>query len=341
LNNSIYYPIERIPTGYELIEVATNLYWMRMPMPFKLDHINLWLIEGKNDWTVIDSGLNLDNSKAYWQKLISTKFKNKPIKQVICTHMHPDHLGLSGWLCEEYGAKLWISQGEYDSYQALHSKIQQMDYSSSDDFYHANGSDHTQISHYKKHIGMFTQYVHALPVNYRRLIDNEVIMLGEYEWLVVMGSGHSPEHACLWCKSLNVFISGDQILPTISSNISVYPEEPDADPLKCWLDSCHKLHDLLDDDVFVLPAHGKPFTGVKKRLIDQINEIEENLIKLANFCTTPKRVVDGFEVLFYSEITHKNFILAIGESRAHFNHLKYKNIVKSYTDDQNVFWYCK
>ncbi len=310
-----------------------------MPMPFALNHINLWLIEDDDGWTLIDTGLNSDKSKDYWQKVINKQLKNKPIKYVICTHMHPDHIGLSGWLCEQFDAQLWMSQGEYEGYQSISSEIANNTDSSVYDFYLTGGATDEEAKLYDKYIGIYSTFVYPFPHNYKRLVNNEVILLGGHEWQIVIGSGHSPEHACLWCKTLNIIISGDQILPTISSNISVYPKMPHANPLNNWLTSCKNYLNLLNSQTLVLPAHGKPFIGVRHRLNELVSEIEDNLKALAKSCETPKRIIDGFEVLFHKEVNQKTFMLAYGESSAHFNYLEHLNIINSYIDSNNVTWY--
>jgi len=308
-------------------------------MPFALNHINLWLIEDDDGWTVIDTGLNSDKSKDYWQKVIKEQLKNKPIKYVICTHMHPDHIGLSGWLCDQFDAQLWMSQGEYEGYQSISSEIASNTDSKVYDFYLSGGATIEQAKLYDKYIGIYPTFVYPFPSKYNRLVNNEEIILGGHEWQVVIGSGHSPEHVCLWCKTLNIIISGDQILPTISSNISVYPKASHANPLNNWLISCKNYMSLLNSQTLVLPAHGKPFTGVIERLNELVTEIEDNLKALTKSCETPKRVIDGFEVLFHKEINQKTFMLAYGESSAHFNYLAHLNILNSYIDTNNVTWY--
>lgn len=339
MKKNIHYPFENIPASLELIKIATNLFWLRMPMPFTLNHINLWLIEDQDGWTIIDSGLNFDKSKDYWQHVIKHKLKNKPIKQVICTHMHPDHIGLSGWLCEHFDAELWMSQGEFEGYHTLNNELVNNNYTPAHAFYLSCGATIEQAKLYDKYIGMYTKFVYPFPTSYRRLIANEVIKLGGVDWHIIIGSGHSPEHVCLWCKSLDIIISGDQILPTISSNISVHPQEPFTNPLNNWLTSCLHFKALLNNETLVLPAHGKPFTGVIKRLDELINDVEYNLKKLTKFCETPKRVTDAFEVLFYNKVNQKTFMLACGESKAHFNYLTQLNILDKYYDEKNVAWY--
>ena len=195
------------------------------------------------------------------------------------------------------------------------------------------------MAYYHKMFGMFGRYVTGLPESYVRLQDGDTIMVGEHRWEVIVGRGHSPEHACLYCRDANVLISGDQLLPTISSNVSVYPTEPGADPLAEWLDSLSVLKNRIAADVLVLPAHGKPFRGAHERLNTLITEHGNCLGKLEEMCTEPQRAVDVFPALFKSEINKHNMIMATGESIAHLNYLINKGRMTVERDDDGVDWY--
>ena len=171
--------------------------------------------------------------------------------------------------------------------------------------------------------------------------DGEELMIGGRWWRIVVGRGHAPEHACLWCPELKLMISGDQILPRISSNVSVFPTEPDADPLDDWISSCHTLRTLLPDETLILPSHNEPFTGVRTRLTQLIDGHEESLQKLLELCATPKRAVDVFPALFRTRITAGNYGMATGESLAHLNCLIARGKLKRARDAGGVDWYRK
>jgi glyoxylase-like metal-dependent hydrolase (beta-lactamase superfamily II) len=181
--------------------------------------------------------------------------------------------------------------------------------------------------------------VAPLPQAYRRLYDGQSGVIGEYDWQVIIGRGHSPEHACLYCAERNILISGDQILPTISSNVSVWPTEPGANPLAQWFDSLRHLKDVLPEDVLVLPAHGKVFRGAHTRLNELIEEHESGLEKLRDLCREPKRVLDVFPALFKSQINDGNLIMATGEAIAHLNYLHYAGEIAVNIDADGVKWY--
>ena len=185
---------------------------------------------------------------------------------------------------------------------------------------------------------MFGKYVAPLPESYNRLMDGDVVSIGEGDWTIIVGRGHSPEHACLFNAEKNLVIAGDQILPTISSNVSVYPTEPHANPLKDWLESLAAMKERLPEDVLVLPAHGKPFRGAHDRLDALIKEHTDGLEKLVELCGEPRRAIDVFPALFKSEISDSNLILATGESIAHLSYLVAEGTLAVETDD-NVLWY--
>ena len=165
------------------------------------------------------------------------------------------------------------------------------------------------------------------------------IRIGEHDWEIIIGRGHSPEHACLHCRELNLLISGDQILPTISSNVSVYPTEPAANPLAHWFESLQKLKEILPADVLVLPAHGEPFTGAQVRLDQLTGEHEQGLARLRKMCIEPRRAVDVFPALFKSRITDNNLIMATGEAISHLNYLLEQGEIDCWQDEQGVRWY--
>jgi len=192
---------------------------------------------------------------------------------------------------------------------------------------------------YEKMFGMFGRFVASLPESYRRLKDRDRIEIGERSWEVVVGRGHSPEHACLYDADNNVLIGGDQLLPTISSHIGVYPTEPDADPLAEWLSSLKHMESRVPDDVLVLPSHGRPFRGAHARLDQLQREHEAALEKLLEMCREPRRAVDVFPALFRSRVRENTYVMAAGESIAHLNYLRNQKLIELWTDADGVNWY--
>jgi len=337
----IHYEFEQRPEPGEVMDIFPGLKWLRMPLPMVLGHINLWILEDGDGWTLVDTGMFVDRSRAIWEKLFRQAMNDKPVKRVIATHLHPDHIGCAGWLTDRFDINLWMTREEYLLCRILVADTGHPAPPEGIRFYAAAGFSADAMHRYKERFGEFGTVVSRLPQSYRRLQDNDCIQIGDREWQVVVGRGHSPEHACLFCQESNVLISGDQILPTISSNVSVYPTEPAGNPLADWLRSLTDLKARLPADVLVLPAHGKPFRNCHTRLSQLIDEHEIALDELLKLCATPKRAIDVFPVLFKSRISDGNLIMATGESVAHLNYLVNQGELNVTTDETGVHWYAK
>lgn len=321
------YPFgEATPGLAETIQVAPGIEWVRMPLPFSLKFINLWLIDDGDSWTIVDTGLPLPETKSAWRELLDSRVTpEKPLKRVIITHMHPDHVGSAGWLCHKYDAELWMSRLEYITCRMLVADTGRQAPPVAIEFYRQCGWGEPAIEYYKSRFGGFGRGVSLMPDAYFRLSDGDEFQMAGVTWQVIMGSGHSPEHACLYSPQLNVLISGDQILPRISSNVSVHPTEPDANPLADWLDSCRKLQKALPEDCFVLPAHNEPFVGAHKRLQHLIDGHETALTRLRSRLEKgPANVLQTFVAVFGRSIEGEELGMATGEALAHLNYLKHR-----------------
>ena len=336
---TVRYVFDHRPGTGDVTLVAPGVHWLRMSLPFALSHINLWLLEDEDCWTIVDTGVGMDECKDIWRRTFAGAMQDRPVNRVLVTHLHPDHIGCAGWIAAKFDAPLWMTREEYLLARILVADTGRPAPDVGDRFYHAAGFAPDQLNHYHKMFGFFGKFVVPLPEAYRRIQHGDRIVIGDYEWQVVVGNGHSPEHACLYEPKQNVLISGDQLLPTISSNVSVFPTEPHANPLADWLDSLARLKDAVPDDVLVLPAHGSPFQGAHERLDELIAEHVEALDKLEAFCQQPRRAIDVFEVLFKSKISEKNLIMATGESVAHLNFLLESGRLISASDKHGVHWY--
>ena len=323
----------------EAVDVVPGLKWLRLPLPFMLGHINVWLLKDDKGWAIVDTGIHTGITRKTWKSVFSNTLNNAPVSRVLVTHLHPDHAGCAGWLCERFDVDLYMPRDEYLLCRILVSDTGLPAPKEGRRFYRAAGFAEQDMSRYIEMFGGFGKVVAQLPQAYHRLHEDHPVHIGGQEWRVITGHGHSPEHACLYNADQNVLISGDQILPTISPNVSVYPTEPAANPLEGWFDSLHRMKTLLPDDVLVLPSHGKPFRGVMGRLDALIEEHEIGLQKLRQFCSEPKRAVDVFPALFKSEITDSNLMLATGEAIAHLNYLLYAGEAGINTDESGVRWY--
>ncbi|MFT7299889.1 MAG: glyoxylase-like metal-dependent hydrolase (beta-lactamase superfamily II) [Porticoccus sp.] len=333
------YPYSQPPELGVLREIATGVYWLRMPLPFKLDHINLWVLEEDDGWTIVDTGLATDATTDLWESLYKKMSSEKPIKRIIGTHMHPDHIGLAAWLCRRSGAELWMSRSEYMYCRILLEDSNREAPDEAVAFYHAAGLNEEQLNYYRSKFGAFSNLIRGVPAIYHRLKDNDTLTVNNHQWQIVMGEGHSPEHACLFCPDLELFVSGDQLLPTISSNVSVWPIEPLGNPLKDWISSCHKLKSIIPENTLVLPSHGLPFKGAAQRLQKLTDDHERDLQIIHKNADTPKRVVDFFPLIFKSKITHSTIVLATGESYAHLHCLIDRGMLSVDQDKYGVNWY--
>jgi glyoxylase-like metal-dependent hydrolase (beta-lactamase superfamily II) len=333
------YPFATRPELGETIEIAPGLHWVRMRLPMQLNHINLWLLEDGDGWTVVDTGIRDEPTADAWKQLFTGPMKGRPIKRVIVTHLHPDHVGMAGWLVRRFGAPLWMTRTDYLMCRTLVADTGQEAPEEGIRFYRSAGFPDDQLETYRTRFGGFGKGVYRLPGGFHRMQEGDRITIGKRVWEIVVGRGHAPEHACLWCREEGLFISGDQILPRISSNVSLFPTEPEADPLKDWLDSCAKLKALLPSDLLVLPSHNEPFRGVGLRLQELIDGHEDGLAKLLALCAEPKRAVDVFPALFRAKITSGNFGMATGESLAHLNCLRARGLVERKADADGVDWY--
>lgn len=341
LYRGLTYPWSRAvnPEPGEPQQIAEGVYWARFPMPMSLDHINLWLLEDDDGWTVVDTCLDLPRAREIWEQLFTGFMQGKPVKRVICTHLHPDHVGLAGWLTERFDCELWMSREEFLMCRAMAADTGRPAPDVAIQFYKAAGYNEQQLERYRNKFGNFGKLIAALPDSFRRMVDRETITIGDRYWQVIVGRGHSPEHTALYCPGLKLLISGDQVLPRITPNVSVFPTEPAGDPLKEWLRSSARIREILPDDLLVLPAHEAPFFGLHVRMSQLIETHKRDLNSLFDHLTEPRRAIDCFPALFKRDIDAGSLGLATGETIAHLNCLLGRRRINRSTDKQGVDWY--
>lgn len=317
------YPMGRwIPEAGKLHPVADGVFWVRMPLPFSLNHINLWVLDDGDGWAIVDTGLRVPACKDIWRQLFEGPMKGRPVSRVIVTHYHPDHLGLAGWLTHKWGVPLEMTRGEYLLARTLTLDVADAPPAAAMNFYaRAGWTDEALARMRSSGWGRFGMVVSQLPIGFKRLRDGQSLTIGGRSWRIVTGSGHSPEHACLVCDEAGLMISGDQVLPRITSNVSVYPTEPEGDPLRDWLDSLSKLAGL-DDSLLVLPAHNEPFTRLHVRLDQLRADHMRKLEALDAFCSEPRTVLDCFPSVFGRPIKADEMMMATGEAFAHLHWLE-------------------
>lgn len=320
-------------------EVAEGVFWIRMPLPISLEWINLWMIRGDEGWTIVDTGMATPDAAEHWRNIFKTSLDGLPVERVIVTHMHPDHVGLAGWITRKFQCELYMSRLEYITCRVLVSDTGRDAPEAGIEFYRAAGWDEESLDRYKVKFGGFGRAVSRLPDAFHRLEEGDTIKIGGSDWKVMVGSGHSPEHVCLFNAESNVLISGDQLLPRISSNVSVHPTEPDADPLNDWILSCERLRADLPADVLVLPAHNLPFRGAHERLDSLLRGHETILKRLLTRLNEPKTVPELFMVMFGRKIGEDSLSLATGETLAHLNRLIRQGQVQCRVNEAGVKTY--
>jgi glyoxylase-like metal-dependent hydrolase (beta-lactamase superfamily II) len=330
---------DQVPKPGEVTKVAEGVFWIRMPMPGSLNHINVWLLEDNDGWTIVDTGIHNDEVQKHWETIFEKHLNGKPITRVIATHLHGDHTGNVGWICRKWDCELWMSRSDF-----YMCKVMAADGPSDvpDDairFYRRAGFTEERLDRYRERFGQFGANISPLPAGYRRITDGQYINIGGREWRAVIGHGHAPEHVCLYCPELKLIIAGDQILPRITPNVSVQPSEPNANPLRDWIASCGHFRELLPPNLLVLPAHQELYEGVHERLTALIDWHEIALEKLYDLCETPKRAVDVFPALFKSEITDWTFFPATGEALAHLHCALERRMLTVDEDENGVAWW--
>jgi len=333
------YPFAEGPTPSQAVEVGPGVKWLRMPLGGPLGFINVWAIREGEGWAIVDTGMGGPATRQAWREALQGPLEGRPVTRVFVTHMHPDHIGMSGWLTRKFDCRLWITRLEFVTCRSLAADTGRPAPEEAIQFFRAAGWDDEALETYKAAFGGFGRGLHALPDTFHRLNDADEVRIGDHVWRVVVGCGHSPEHASLHCPELKLMISGDQVLPRISSNVSVFPTEPDADPLTEWLTSLAAIARRVPDDVLVLPAHNDPFHGLHARIEHLIGGHERGLARLRERLAEPRRVVDVFSVLFRRPITENLLGLATGETLAHLNCLIARGEAVRRRDPAGIDWY--
>ena len=335
LELELIYPMgDALPAPGTTLDVAPGIKWIRMSLPFALNHINLWLLRDEMDgptgpaqgWTVVDCCISRDESKAQWQQIFDNALEGLPVLRVICTHMHPDHIGLAQWLCERWTTpthecRMWISATDYGVARLASVSATGFgggEYAAA--FYASHGLvNEDYIAKIKARTNYFTNLVPAVPRTFRRMMDGDIITIGGFHWACISGYGHAPEHIALYCAELKTMIGGDMMLPRISTNVSVHENEPEANPLQQFLDSIDKFKPL-PADTLTLPAHGKPFTGLHRRIQQLHDHHAERLAEVMHACAEkPCSAADIVPIMFKRELDLHQMTFAMGEALAHLH----------------------
>jgi glyoxylase-like metal-dependent hydrolase (beta-lactamase superfamily II) len=334
---AVTHPFEdRLPQPGEAIPVAEGVWWIRMPLPFALDHINLWILADGDGFTLVDTGYGVQATWDLWEKHFTGLLAGKPVKNIVVTHYHPDHVGSAGWLVERTGAPMWMTTGEYLSAHAAREDFGGFDRQNTIDLYIANGVDPASIPEsVSKKGGGYGRGVPGVPKRYRRMMHGDKLSIGGRSWEVITVFGHAPEHAALWCESLNVLISGDQVLPRITTNVGVWGNQPEANPLKLFLDSMSRFSHL-PGDALVLPSHDRVFLGLHTRIAEYHDHHARRLERLLEGCAEPITAFQALPLLFKRKLDDHQMMFAMGEAIAHLHYLLAQGKVERRVDEAGV-----
>ncbi|MGI9274766.1 MAG: MBL fold metallo-hydrolase [Endozoicomonas sp.] len=332
------YPFKNIPGPGEAMEITPGVKWVRMPMNMALDHINLYLLRDHDGWIVVDTGLRSRATQAHWETVFENELEGLPVKAVLVTHLHPDHIGQADWLCERWNAPLLMTRTEYLTARLLKSESGGNHSEEYIRFYQRAGLQGEALESLKNSTKGLGKLFGDLPRSYQRLQDGQVLSFEGRDWQIIVGRGHANEHACLYCQELNMLVAGDQVLPRITPNVSVHSDEPEANPVEEWLASQKKLM-ALPPVVLTLPAHNEPFLGLTERLQFIIDHHEEQLALLQKLCRTPKSAVELLPAMFGRELYAANLMFGIGECVAHLNCLSERSLLKRHENENGVILY--
>lgn len=330
---ALVYPL-RAPASGELAEIAPGILWLRMPMPIALNHINLYLLAAGDGWLVVDTGPATAQVIGLWESLFAGPLAGVRIAGVVCTHFHADHSGLARLLCERDGAPLLMTAREYYWRRAWPGVLAEMP-AEHVAFYREHGYP-PELTREANDFFSTLSFVQPFPLSFRRLREHDLLPHADDHWRVVVGHGHSPEHAMLHCERRGVLISGDQLLPQISTNISVTAIDPGNEPLADWLDSLERLL-AIPDDTLALPAHGLPFRGIHAR-VGQLQSHHARVLRRAmEACAHGEPSAwEVSKVLFPGPLTGIAHVLALGESLAHLQHLVRSGDLVASVDESGV-----
>ena len=327
-----------LPEPGRTLEVAPGVRWLRMPLPFALDHINLWLLRdeigGQHGWTIVDCGVDQPATRSAWEQVFAQELQALPVLRVLVTHMHPDHIGLAHWLTERWSSpgrpcRLWISAADWNAACLASRGGTGPSGEQAADFYALHGlADPVTLERVRAQRGDYVSLVPAVPSTHRRLMDGQVLRIGGHDWTCLAGHGHAPEHIALHCPALGVLIAGDMVLPRITTNISVWGHEPEGDPLTLYLRSLAAMR-ALPAGTLVLPSHGTPFTGLHERIAQLEAHHAERLEVVQQACArAPQSAFELLPLLFRRRLDGQQVLFALGEAVAHLHCLLGRKVVR-------------
>jgi glyoxylase-like metal-dependent hydrolase (beta-lactamase superfamily II) len=327
------YPFQDYPEPGQIVEVAEGIYWLSTPLPFRLRAINAFLIEEKEGWTIVDCGYGAEGARKQWEEVWQNKMKDKPVTRVVVTHFHPDHFGNAGWMQEKWGVRPSMSETEWAFANLAAHNLNTDAIEPRAVFYAKNGLPTQFVEQFRNEVFRYPHGCPSVPDSFTCLKDGEVLTINGRSWKVMVGRGHSPEHVCLYCDELGIMMAGDQILPEISPNVSVWHIEPDANALGDFIGTMNRFRPALRKDTLVLPSHRKPFRGVHDRL-DELEHHHHLRLKQIMDVIGPAGMTAGdlLPLIFPSNLDGHQIGFAMNEALAHLNYLMYEGKLARRTD---------
>ena len=310
------------PVPGEWREIAAGVFWSRVALPFRLDHVNVYLIDDGDSWNVIDTGIASSHAQETWNRLLGGRMAGRPVSKILITHHHPDHVGLASWLADRLDAEVVMSGTEYllgltywldsDAMKADHYRA----------FYRARGLEAGTAESILDRSARYQSLTSPLPFSFRRVMHGDTLKLRSRTLQVITGGGHAPEQVMLYCRDAGILFAADQIMLGITPNVSVSPRNPNGDVLGLFLSSLERLAAEIDDDVLILPGHHSPFRGLKVRVREVTQHHDERLAAIVSACAqAPRSAADLLEILFRYPLDRGVMALAFGEACAHVNRL--------------------
>lgn len=315
------YPLQDLPEPGDARPLAPGMLWARLPVPGPLRHINVWLLDDGDGWTLVDTGMNTAESRAAWGGALLAALGGRPLRRVLCTHHHPDHAGLAHHLAERHGAEVLMSAGEH----AVMHRIEHAwgDEAAAEARCEAVRAEGVAVEGEMRVLVRLERYrgvMSGIPPRVTHVADGAVLETGGRRWTARVLGGHTDAQLVLHCERDGLLISADQVLPRITSNVGIYPERADLDPVASYLQSFDVL-DELPADTLVLPAHGNPFRGLRDRVAQLRSHHLETLEKIAGMLDEPATATELASRLFARPLDVLNTYLAVGETLAHVRRL--------------------
>lgn len=337
LSHSKSFDISLEPQIGEVIELLEGVKWLRLPVPFPPGHINVWLLEDGDGWTLVDCGMDTKEVALLWREIAGRYLDGKPLNRIIVTHHHADHLGMAAALCETHGVELLMTSGEYSTARCMHSQPEQERSIENKQFWQRHGVL-TQRGNDFASTASVIAGVRRIPPCERVIADAETIKIGCYLWRAIESGGHTAAHLSLYCEELNLLIAGDQILPGNASHIGVWPDVPEADPIGDYLSSLNHFG-TLPKQTLVMPSHGKPFTGLHNRLAELKKYYYGRLRKVFQLCEEPRTAAELIPTLFAKNLNDIQYQFALAETVGCLNNLQIAEWVHQDISARGLFQY--